>query len=122
MTPAKPKSSRTPRTPKSQSKPNSARERRSSSASRPPWKGSDPVPKDIWRNNYLDNKDEVGIVKKLYDFFHDRKFILTSVISYCRRETGKYFNQETIVKKVNTGKHAQIPVSFLFTPQKIFAN
>ncbi|CAD5118276.1 DgyrCDS6992 [Dimorphilus gyrociliatus] len=92
MTPIKPKSSRTPRTPISQSKPNTAREARSSSASRPPWKGSDPVPKDIWRNNYLDNKDEVGIVKKL-------------------RETGKYFNQESISKRVNTGKHVQIPRS-----------
>ena len=33
--------------------------------SRPPWRGSDPVPKDTWRNNYLDNDDEVQKVSKL---------------------------------------------------------
>ena len=32
---------------------------------RPPWKGSDPQPKDTWRNNYLDNDDEVEKVNKL---------------------------------------------------------
>jgi hypothetical protein len=32
---------------------------------RPPWRGSDPVPKDTWRNNYLENEDEVQKVSKL---------------------------------------------------------
>jgi len=32
---------------------------------RPPWKGSDPTPKDTWRNNYLDNDDEIEKVNKL---------------------------------------------------------
>jgi hypothetical protein len=30
-----------------------------------PWKGSDPVPQDTWRYNYLDNDDEIEKVKKL---------------------------------------------------------
>jgi len=25
---------------------------------RPPWKGSDPTPRDIWRHNYLENEDD----------------------------------------------------------------
>ncbi|ELT94340.1 hypothetical protein CAPTEDRAFT_170674 [Capitella teleta] len=32
---------------------------------RPPWRGSDPTPKDIWRNNYLQNDDEKQKVAKL---------------------------------------------------------
>ena len=32
---------------------------------RPPWKGSDPTPKDTWRNNYLQNDDEVEKVQKM---------------------------------------------------------
>jgi hypothetical protein len=35
------------------------------SGKRPPWKGSDPVPRDTWRNNYLDNEDEVEKVNRL---------------------------------------------------------
>ena len=31
-----------------------------------PWRGSDPTPKDTWRNNYLENEDEVTKVNKLY--------------------------------------------------------
>ncbi|XP_023933376.1 F-box only protein 16 isoform X1 [Lingula anatina] len=31
----------------------------------PPWKGSDPTPKDTWRYNYLDNEDEVEKVSRL---------------------------------------------------------
>ena len=30
-----------------------------------PWRGSDPVPKDTWRNNYLENEDETDHVKRL---------------------------------------------------------
>lgn len=29
-----------------------------------PWRGSDPKPKDTWRNNVLDNDDIVDSVKK----------------------------------------------------------
>lgn len=29
-----------------------------------PWRGSDPKPKDMWRNNVLDNDDVVDSVKK----------------------------------------------------------
>lgn len=29
-----------------------------------PWRGSDPKPKDTWRNNVLDNDDVVDSVKK----------------------------------------------------------
>jgi len=32
---------------------------------KPPWKGSDPTPKDTWRNNYLENDDEIEKVNKL---------------------------------------------------------
>ena len=32
---------------------------------RPPWRGSDPNPKDMWRNNYLDNDNEVEKVTKM---------------------------------------------------------
>lgn len=32
---------------------------------RPPWRGSDPVPKDTYRNNYLENDDEMEKVNKL---------------------------------------------------------
>ena len=32
---------------------------------RPPWKGSDPTPSDTWRNNYLDNANEVQRVNRL---------------------------------------------------------
>jgi hypothetical protein len=35
------------------------------SGKRPPWKGSDPAPRDTWRNNYLDNEDEVEKVNRL---------------------------------------------------------
>ena len=30
-----------------------------------PWKGSDPVPKDTWRYNYLENNEVVKDVHKL---------------------------------------------------------
>lgn len=32
-----------------------------------PWRGSDPKPKDMWRNNVLDNDDVVDSVKKRWD-------------------------------------------------------
>ena len=38
---------------------------RPGSARRPPWRGSDPAPKDTWRNNVLDNDDEIEKVSKL---------------------------------------------------------
>lgn len=31
----------------------------------PPWRGSDPTPKDTWRFNYLDNDDQVELIKSL---------------------------------------------------------
>ena len=34
-------------------------------SARPPWRGSDPTPKDTWRNNYLQNDDEMTKVTKL---------------------------------------------------------
>jgi len=32
---------------------------------KPAWRGSDPVPKDTYRYNYLNNTDDVQIVKAL---------------------------------------------------------
>lgn len=32
---------------------------------KPAWRGSDPTPKDTWRYNYLNNDDDVEIVKAL---------------------------------------------------------
>ena len=31
----------------------------------PPWRGTDPNPKDMWRNNILENEDTKGQVDKL---------------------------------------------------------
>ena len=39
--------------------------RKSTGDGRPPWRGSDPVPKDIWRNNILDNGTETDKVQQL---------------------------------------------------------
>ena len=38
---------------------------RKSGPVKPAWRGSDPAPKDTWRYNYLNNDDEVEIVKAL---------------------------------------------------------
>lgn len=32
---------------------------------KPAWRGGDPTPKDTWRYNYLNNDDEVEIVKAM---------------------------------------------------------
>ncbi len=38
---------------------------KSAASDLPPWRGSDPVPKDTWRNNYLDNDNEKQKVANL---------------------------------------------------------
>ncbi|ESN96439.1 hypothetical protein HELRODRAFT_185083 [Helobdella robusta] len=37
--------------------------------SRPPWRGSDKAPRDIRRNNYLNNEDEVEKFNRMFVFF-----------------------------------------------------
>ena len=45
-------------------RPNSSRPQ-SAAEKRPPWKGSDTTPQDIWRNNYLDNDDSKAKVNQM---------------------------------------------------------
>ena len=42
------------------------RPRSASGEKRKPWRGSDPNPTDMWRNNYLDNDDEKGKIDKMF--------------------------------------------------------
>ncbi|XP_064597165.1 F-box only protein 16-like [Liolophura sinensis] len=55
----------------------------------PPWRGSDPKPTDIWRNNVLDNDDVVNSVVKLRErgyYSHEAKKITQN--AHSRVKTG----------------------------------
>lgn len=62
---------------------------------RPPWKGSDPIPKDTWRNNYLENDDEIEKFIKL----RKKGAYGREVTDLSRRATNKVDTKNIVLKR-----------------------